>query len=70
MAVLDKVRETQTFVQESYQELLKVTWPDQEQIKSATIVVIIFVILISATIWLMDLVVRNVVNGIIGIFGA
>jgi preprotein translocase subunit SecE len=70
MAVGDTIQNTRTFVEESYAELQKVTWPDQEQLKNATLVVIAFTIAISLIIWLMDSVVRLVVNQIMGIFGA
>ena len=70
MSVVDRVRDTRTFIEESYAELQKVTWPDYEQLKNATLVVIVFVVLVSAIIWLMDIVVRTVVNAIMAIFGA
>lgn len=70
MAAIEKFRETRTFIEESWEELQKVTWPDYEQLKSATIVVIIFCIIISAMIWAMDGVVRLVIDAIMGIFGA
>lgn len=70
MAALDKVRETRTFLEECWVELQKVTWPDRDQLKQATIVVIVFTIAISLVIWLMDSVVRFIVNQIMGIFGA
>lgn len=70
MAVGETIRNTKTFIEESYAELQKVTWPDQEQLKNATIVVIAFTIAISLVIWLMDGVVRFVVNQILSIFGA
>jgi preprotein translocase SecE subunit len=70
MAAVDKFRATRTFVEESWTELQKVTWPDYEQLKNATLVVIIFVIVLSATIWLMDFVVRTFLDLILGIFGA
>lgn len=70
MAVMDRVRSARTFVEESWEELQKVTWPDWPQLKNATFVIIVFVILISAVIWLMDLVVRNLVDVILRIFGA
>lgn len=57
-------------MEESWEELQKVTWPDWPQLKNATIVIIVFVILISAVIWLMDLVVRSAVDVILRIFGA
>jgi preprotein translocase subunit SecE len=70
MGLVQKAGETRTFVEESWGELQKVTWPDYEQLKNATLVVIVFCVLISATIWLMDLTVRTVLDLIMGIFGA
>lgn len=70
MAMIDRVRSTRTFIEESWEELQKVTWPDWPQLKNATIVIIVFVILISAVIWLMDVVVRFVIDSILRIFGA
>jgi preprotein translocase SecE subunit len=70
MAMIDRVRSTRTFMEESWEELQKVTWPDWPQLKNATLVIIVFVILISAVIWLMDVVVRNAVDLILRIFGA
>jgi len=67
---LQKLQETRTFIEESWAELQKVTWPDYEQLKNATLVVIVFLFLISATIWLMDSIVRFVVDLIMGAFGA
>jgi len=70
MAVVDKIRDTKTFMEESWVELQKVTWPDREQLQSATLVVILFTIAISGVIWLMDSVVSFVVDMIMGVFGA
>ncbi len=70
MAVVEKFRETRTFIEESWEELQKVTWPDYEQLKSATIVVLIFCFIISAMIWAMDSVVRLVIDQIMAIAGA
>lgn len=70
MAPVDKVRETREFVEESWEELQKVTWPDYEQLKSATWVVIIFCILISAMIWGMDSFIRFALDVVMGAFGA
>lgn len=70
MAVIDRVRSTRTFLEECWEELQKVTWPDWAQLKNATLVIIVFVILVSAVIWLMDVVVRNTVDLILRIFGA
>jgi preprotein translocase subunit SecE len=70
MAVPSRVQSTQTFLQESWGELRKVTWPDYGQLKNATLVVLVFVILISVIIWLMDVTVRTIINTIMGVFGA
>jgi len=70
MAVVDKVRDTKTFVEESWIELQKVTWPDWDQLKNATMVVIAFTIAISFIIWLMDAAVRVTLDFVMGIFGA
>jgi preprotein translocase SecE subunit len=69
MAV-QKIQETRQFIEESWAELQKVTWPDYEQLKNATLVVIVFLFIISATIWFMDVVVRAVLDLIMGAFGA
>ncbi len=70
MAALDKVKETRAFVEESWVELQKVTWPDKDQLQSATLVVIAFTIAISLVIWVMDGAVRFILRQIMGIFGA
>lgn len=70
MGLVQKATDTRTFVEESWEELQKVTWPDYEQLKSATIVVIIFCIVVSAIIWIMDIASRTVIDLIMGIFGA
>jgi preprotein translocase SecE subunit len=70
MGVVAKYQATQDFIAECWDELGKVTWPDQDQLKNATIVVIAFVFAISAVIWLMDLVSRRVIEFIMSIFGA
>jgi preprotein translocase subunit SecE len=58
------------FVEESVAELKKVTWPDYPQLKNATIVVLVFVTLISLVIFLMDFTVRKLIEVIMGVFGA
>ena len=67
---IQKINEARTFVEESWAELQKVTWPDYEQLKNATIVVVVFVIALSLLIWIMDFTVRTVIDMILGIFGA
>ncbi len=48
----------------------KVTWPDWEQLRNATGVIIIFVLIVAAIIGLMDLVFRQIVDVIIGLLSA
>ncbi len=70
MAIGSKIVATRDFIEECWEELSKVTWPDSEQLKSATMVVILFVFLISAVIWIMDVASRTIIGFIMGIFGA
>lgn len=65
MSSLARARE---FAAEVVEELKKVTWPDRAQLKNATLVVIVFVILIALIIWIMDLGVRGVVNTVLDLF--
>ncbi len=61
--------EVKTFVDECVAEMQKVTWPDREQLRNATWVVIAFTILISLVIWIMDILSRLViVDFIMGVF--
>lgn len=68
--MVDQIQKVRQFSEESWTELQKVTWPDYEQLKNATLVIIVFVILISLVIWLMDLSVRTVLDFVLGLFGA
>ena len=62
------VTRTRDFTMEVVDELKKVTWPDFPQLKNSTFVIIVFVILVAAIIFVMDLVVRNVLELIINLF--
>ncbi len=70
MAAVEKFKQTRTFIEECWVELQKVTWPDQEQLRSATVVVLLFTIAVSGIIWLMDKAASWVITLIMGIFGA
>ena len=70
MSVVDKIKDTRTFLEECVTELQKVTWPDWDQLRSATLVVGVFTVLISLVIWIMDKTSDLVVSWIMGIFGA
>ena len=62
------ITRTREFTLEVADELKKVTWPDAAQLKNATIVIIIFVLIVSAIIWVMDMGVRGVLRVIMGLF--
>jgi preprotein translocase subunit SecE len=57
------------FVSEVRDEIHKVTWPDREQLKESTGVIVAFVILVSAVIFTMDYLVRIGLEGIASLFG-
>jgi preprotein translocase SecE subunit len=62
---------TPEFLREVRKELEKVTWPDQAQLRQATITIIIFVLLIGAFIALLDVILQAVlVTGLPKLFGA
>ena len=48
-----------TFYLEVVAELKRVTWPDKQQVRSATIGILIFVLLVGVIITLMDLVLQG-----------
>lgn len=56
------------FGAEVVDELKKVTWPDRPQLKNATLVILVFVLIAAAVIWLMDIVVRSVIDLILNLF--
>jgi preprotein translocase SecE subunit len=62
------IARTREFGSEVAEELRKVTWPDRPQLKNATLVIIVFVIIVSAIIWVMDSVVRIALRGIMNLF--
>jgi preprotein translocase SecE subunit len=50
------------FVSEVVDELKKVTWADWSQLKNATLVIIVFIIIVSLIIFAMDWVVRLLIG--------
>lgn len=62
------VTRTRDYSAEVWEELKKVTWPDTPQLRNATFVILVFVVIVSAIIWLMDIGVRNVIELIISMF--
>jgi len=68
--MLQKITDTRLFIEESWAELQRVTWPDYEQLKNATFVIIAFSVAVSLVIWIMDKASSTVINLILNIFGA
>ena len=62
------IQRTRGFTQEVVDEIKKVTWPDWPQLKNSTGVVIVFVVIVSLIIFLMDAVVRFVLRFIMTLF--
>ncbi len=66
---MPSIANARNFVQECIAEMEKVTWPDRDQLRNATWVVVLFTILISLVIWIMDTISRLViVDFIMGVF--
>jgi len=59
---------TRDFLTETVDEIKKVTWPDWAQLKSATFVILVFILIVSFIIWLMDVSVRGILDFILGLF--
>lgn len=62
------VAKTRTYISEVMDELKKVTWPDWPQLKNATLVILVFILIVSLVIFAMDQVVSRVLRFIVGLF--
>ena len=62
------VAKTRTFTMEVVDELKKVTWPDFDQLKNATFVIIVFVLIVALIILAMDASVRGIISMIMSLF--
>ena len=60
MQVREMARQTVTFVNEVKGEVQKVTWPDRQQLRSATGVIILFVVIVAIIIGLMDVILQGI----------
>jgi preprotein translocase subunit SecE len=70
-ALTRTVGNTGTFLKEVQHELGKVTWPDRAQLRQATIVILVFVLIVGLVIFAMDWVLQLVVLRLIpALFGA
>jgi preprotein translocase subunit SecE len=59
---------TKTFFGEVVEEMRKVTWPDRPQLVNSTWVILIFVLVVSGIIFVMDWSVRGVIDIIVNVF--
>jgi preprotein translocase SecE subunit len=65
---MPSMADVRRFTDETVDELKKVTWPDQEQLRNSTFVVLVFVLIVSFIIWVMDMGARGVLGVILDIF--
>ena len=62
------IRGMQEFFEGVQAEMRKVTWPDREQLRNATAVILVFVVVLAIIIGLMDSVFSAFVRGFVGLF--
>lgn len=55
---LSKIEKFLQFLKEVRSEVTKITWPSRDEIKGATIVVIIVCIFVALVIWLIDSIIK------------
>jgi preprotein translocase subunit SecE len=65
----DTIRNARDFFADVQSELRKVTWPDWPQLKNSTYVIIIFVTVLAAIIFVMDFAVNNALELVRRILG-
>ena len=63
------VARTRTFFGEVRDEMRKVTWPDRPQLVQSTWIILIFVLIVSGIIFVMDWSVRGIIDIVINVFG-
>jgi preprotein translocase subunit SecE len=49
-----RMKDLQQFVEDVQTEMKRVTWPDREQLRNATAVILVFCVIIAIIIGLMD----------------
>ncbi len=63
------IRDVQQFVEEVQAEVRRVTWPNWEQLRNATAVILVFVLILGAIIGGMDGIFSFIIRNIVRIFG-
>jgi len=59
-----KIDKLVVFLKDVRGEVAKVTWPGREEVKSATLVVIVVCIFVALVIWLIDSIIKTGVEAI------
>ncbi|NML22868.1 preprotein translocase subunit SecE [Pseudoflavitalea sp. G-6-1-2] len=58
-----------TYFRESYRELLeKVSWPSWTQLQQSTVIVLVATVLITALVWVMDIIAQSGLKFIYSLF--
>lgn len=63
------LKKTQKFTEDVQVEMRRVTWPDREQLRNATAVILVFVLILAAIIGAMDSIFAFLVRFIVQTFG-
>ena len=66
----DTLRSIRDFLGDVKVEMQKVTWPDWPQLKNSTFVILVFMLVVTLIIALMDFVANNALEMLRGLFGA
>ena len=67
--IIQQWKRMTTFFQEVKAELQKTSWPTQKEVRNTTIVVIVFVLVCSAYLFVVDLVLQEGVERLFKVFG-
>jgi preprotein translocase subunit SecE len=62
-----RMRDVQQFVEDVQVEMKRVTWPDREQLRNATVVILVFCIILAIVIGVMDTVFSWFVRTFVGV---
>ena len=63
------LKKTQKFTEDVQVEMRRVTWPDRDQVRNATGVILVFVIILALIIGAMDSVFAPFVRFVVNTFG-
>lgn len=66
---MGQMKDFQLFIEGVQSEVKRVTWPDQIQVRNATGVILVFVLILAIIIGAMDAVFSSVVRGVVAAFG-